>query len=309
MDHSEDMKIKIADVEFKNPIWVASGTFGSGLEFVDFLKVENIGAIVTKTITLSPRIGNNSPRVVETSAGLLNSIGLENNGAEYFKKEIVPKLKKIGTKIIVSVAGDTEGDILSCIELIEEETFPAAIELNLSCPNVVHGNAKYKLISQDPESTEKIIRKVKGMSKRPIIAKLTPNVTDIAEIALAAESAGADALSLVNTYMGMAIDPFTRKPLLGKVIGGLSGPAIKPLALRAVWEVYNKILIPIIGIGGIMTGKDVAEFMIAGATCIQIGTANLVSPDAAEKILEEFEGYVGQNNISNIKELIGTLII
>jgi dihydroorotate dehydrogenase (NAD+) catalytic subunit len=213
----------------------------------------------------------------------------------------------VNTKIVVSVAGETGDDIVCCIEKISSGNFPAAIELNLSCPNIVHGNTKYDLISQDPVSTEKIIKEVKTHIQKPLIAKLTPNVTDITEIASAAESGGADAVSLVNTYLGMAVDPVAAKPLLGNVIGGVSGPAIKPLALRAVWEVFKKVSVPIVGIGGIMSGTDVAEFLLAGASCVQIGTANLVSPDSAERILDEFIVFLNNKEINDIAELTGQL--
>jgi dihydroorotate dehydrogenase (NAD+) catalytic subunit len=302
-----EKKIKIAGIEFKNPIWTASGTFGSGVEFRGFFSLGEIGAIVTKTVTLEPRTGNAPPRVVETAAGLLNSIGLENKGAEYFKRETAPALKNIGTKVIVSVAGENGEEISSCVGKIVSEDFPAAIELNLSCPNVSHGVPGRGLISQDPGATEKIIRTVKKNTERPLIAKLTPNVTDITEIASAAESGGADAVSLVNTYMGLAIDPVTRRPLLGNVTGGLSGPAIKPLALKAVWDVFNKVSCPVIGIGGIMSGKDVAEFMLAGAACVEIGTASLASPDAAKRILDEFDLFLDNNDLNTAEELIGRL--
>jgi dihydroorotate dehydrogenase (NAD+) catalytic subunit len=283
-----NLKTKIANITFKNPIWVASGTFGYGEEFTDFVNLDDVGAIVTKTVTLNARVGNPPPRIVETASGMLNSIGLENKGAKVFREENYARLKNIKTKIIISIAGANEEEFIKCVQILAEKDFPSAFELNLSCPNVAYGKTKYKLMAQDAKITEQIVRAVKKATHIPIIAKLTPNVTDITEIAKAAEAGGADAIALVNTYLGMAVDLENKKPLL---FGGLSGPAIKPLALRAVWEVHNHISIPIIGIGGIMAGKDAAEFMLCGATAVQIGTANLVDPDAYARILQEFSEY------------------
>jgi len=299
-----NLEIKIGNVKFKNPIWVASGTFGYGEEFTDFMDLDDVGAIVTKTVTLNAKQGNPPPRILETASGLLNAIGLQNDGAEVFREENYARLKKIKTKIIVSIAGTSVEEFIKCTQILAEQDFPAALELNLSCPNVAHDQTKYKLTAQDPILTEQIIAAVKQQTNIPIIAKLTPNVTDIATIAKAAEAGGADAVSLVNTYIGMAVDAETKKPLLGNVIGGLSGPAIKPLALRAVWEVYKNTSIPIIGIGGIMTGIDVAEFMLCGASAVQVGTANLVDPDAYPKILQEFKDYLKRHNIKQLSELI-----
>lgn len=296
-----NLKTKIAGITFKNPIWVASGTFRYGEEFADFINLDDIGAIVTKTVTLKPRVGNPPPRIVETASGMLNSIGLENKGAAQFKQEHFARLKNINTNIIINV-NDVE-----CIKILEDTNFPTAFELNLSCPNVSHGKTKYRLMAQDPKLTEQITVAAKKTTKVPIIVKLTPNVTDIAEIAKAAEAGGADAISLVNTYLGMAVDANTRKPLLGKIVGGLSGPAIKPLALRAVWEVANAVAIPVIGIGGIMTGEDVAEFMLCGARAVQIGTTNLVSPDAHARILQEFKDYLADQNVDQVNDLVGGL--
>jgi dihydroorotate dehydrogenase (NAD+) catalytic subunit len=282
-------EINIANVTFKNPIWVASGTFSYGEEFTDFINLDKVGAIVTKTVTLNAKEGNPPPRIIETASGLLNSIGLQNKGAKVFRGENYARLKKIKTNIIISIAGETAEEFVECVRTLDEQDFPAAFELNLSCPNVTPGKTKCKLIAQDPEATEQIVRAIKKETNLPVIAKLSPNVMDIVKIAQAAERGGADAVSLVNTYFGMAVDLENRKPLL---FGGLSGPAIKPLALKAVWEAHNNISIPIIGIGGIMTGADVAEFMLCGAKAVQIGTANLVDPDAYVRILQEFKGYL-----------------
>lgn len=305
---NKNLQIKIGEQIFKNPVWVASGTFGNGEEFRDFIDLEKVGAIITKTVTLSAREGNPPPRIVETPSGLLNSIGLENGGVEYFIKEYLPSLKKIDTKIIVSIAGQTEKDFIECASKLTKGSIkPDGIEINLSCPNVSHGKTKYRLLAQDPEATERIIKKIKKETDQMIIAKLSPNVTDIAEIAYAAEQGGADAVALVNTYLGIAVDAYERKPVLGNIVGGLSGPAIKPLALRAVWDAYQKIKVPIIGIGGIMKGTDVAEFMLCGARAVQIGTANLVSPDSYERILGEFKEYLKGQDIEDAGSLVGGL--
>jgi dihydroorotate dehydrogenase (NAD+) catalytic subunit len=302
-----NLKTKIANIEFKNPLWVASGTFGNGEEFSDFLDLNQLGAIVAKTITLEKREGNPPPRIIETSSGLLNSIGLENGGVKNFLQEGYPFLKGIDTQAVISIAGSTADEIEKCIEILNEESSINIIEINLSCPNVQHKGAKKKLLSQDPEDTESIIKAARAKTKKAIIAKLTPNVTDITEIAKAAEAAGADAISLVNTFLGMAIDINTQKPILGNVVGGLSGPAIKPLALKAVWDTYKSVQVPIIGMGGIMTGGDVVEFMLAGATAVQIGTANLVDPTAYQNIYKDFTQYLEKQKIKDVKDLIGTL--
>jgi dihydroorotate dehydrogenase (NAD+) catalytic subunit len=302
-----NLETTIGKVKFKNPIWVASGTFRYGEEFAGFLDLSKIGAIITKTVTLKPREGNPPPRLVETASGLLNSIGLENKGAENFKATHYDRLKKIGTKVIVNIAATSAEEFVECAEALREENFPDAFELNLSCPNVEHKQSKYRLLAQDPKLTEQIVRAVKNKIKQPIVVKLTPNVTDIAEIAKAAEQGGADAVSLVNTYLGMAVDANTMRPLLGNIVGGLSGPAIKPLALRAVWEVYQNVSIPIIGIGGIMSGTDVAEFMLCGASAVQIGTANLVNPQAYSKISAEFVDYLNVKKTTSPKQIIGKL--
>ncbi|MFQ5951867.1 MAG: dihydroorotate dehydrogenase [Candidatus Omnitrophota bacterium] len=302
-----DLSVKIGGVTFKNPIWVASGTFGYGEEYKDFLNLNEVGAIITKTVTLEAREGNLPPRVAETPSGLLNSIGLENKGILHFKEEIYPPLKKLKTKVVVSIAGLKENEFLKCAEELTGKHSPDAIELNLSCPNVKHKEESSWLFSQDARATERIVSAVKKKVKCALIVKLTPNVTDIVRIAKAAESGGADAVSLVNTYSGMAVDAEEMKPLLGNVIGGLSGPAIKPLALKAVWEVYKSIKIPVIGIGGIMTGTDVAEFMLCGAKAVQIGTANCVDPDAHARILKEFKAYLKRKKIDKANKLVGKL--
>lgn len=302
-----DLKVKIGPAEFPNPVWVASGTFGYGKEFEDFLELDRIGAVVTKTVTLQAREGNPPPRIVETPSGMLNSIGLENKGIDRFIEEALPFLRERGAKIVVSIAGFEKSDFTACAAKLSGKNAPDAIEINLSCPNVKHGETKHSLIAQDAQATEEITALVRKETKCALIAKLTPNVTDIAEIARAAEAGGADAVALVNTYFGMAVDAETMKPLLGNVTGGLSGPAIKPMALKAVWDVFRGVKIPVVGIGGVMTGTDVAEFMLAGASAVQVGTANLVDPPAWARILKEFEEYLRRKKLTSVSELVGKL--
>ena len=302
-----ELKTRIGKTIFKNPIWVASGTFGYGQEFEEFLNLNEVGAIVTKTITLKAREGNPPPRIVETPSGMLNSIGLENKGVRHFKKEYLPFLKKLNTRVVVSIAGSAKEEFAALAGEFTGKDLPDAIELNLSCPNVKHKGANAALFAQDAQATKKIISAVRKKVKCALIAKLTPNVTDITTVAKAAESGGADAVSLVNTYFGMAVDLEKWEPALGNVAGGLSGPAIKPMALKAVWDVSNKVKIPIIGIGGIMTGLDAVEFMLCGASAVQVGTANFVDPDAHAKVLREFKGYLKERNIKKTSEIIGKL--
>jgi dihydroorotate dehydrogenase (NAD+) catalytic subunit len=302
-----ECNVKIGKTIFKNPVWAASGTFGNGEEFKDFLDLTEIGAVVTKTITLNPRQGNPTPRVIETPSGLLNSIGLENKGVEYFAKEQLPFLQDLGVSTIVSIAGETPEEFVQCAEKLMSTNQPDAIELNLSCPNVNHKGTGSRLFAQDPEITENITREVKNKTGLTVITKLTPNVTDIGKIARAAEKGGADAVSLVNTYFGMAVDAEEMKPVLGNVTGGVSGPAIKPMALRAVWDVYNEVTIPVIGIGGIMTGIDAAEFILAGASAIQVGTANFVDPARCSGVLKELKEYLERKKIKSTMDLVGKL--
>ena len=302
-----DLSVNIGKIKFKNPVWVASGTFGYGREFADFVDLKEIGAIVTKTVTLRAREGNAPPRVVETPSGLLNSIGLENAGITHFIREYYPQLKKTGTRIIVSIAGSGERELAECAAMLAGAGEPDMIEVNLSCPNVEHKQTRYALISQDAGSTEKIIAAVRKKVKCGVIAKLTPNVTDIRPIAAAAEAGGADAVALVNTYMGIAVDAEKMKPILGNIVGGLSGPAIKPMALKAVLDAYRSVKIPVVGIGGIMTGRDAAEFMLCGAAAVQVGTANLADPTAYNRILGEFRGYLKAKKMNEAKKLVGRL--
>jgi len=302
-----DLKIRIGKVRFDNPIWSASGTFGYGEEFKDFIDLDKVGAIVAKTVTLHERSGNPVPRVVETPSGLLNSIGLENKGVESFKRDAMPFLKKTKAKAIVSIAGATKDEFVQCAKALSGKYKPDAIEINLSCPNVSHRGGKHPLFAQDPVATKDIVSSVKRKTNAMLIVKLTPSVTDIASVAQAARKGGADAVALVNTYPAMAVDAEEMRPLLGNITGGLSGPAIKPMALKAVWDVYNKVDIPIIGIGGIMTGTDVAEFMLCGASAVQVGTANFVDPASQSRILKEFIAYLRKKKLNKASDLIGKL--
>lgn len=298
-----DLKVKIGRLEIKNPVMVASGTFGSGEEYKDLLDLNKIGAIVTKSITLKAREGNPPPRIVETPSGMLNSIGLQNDGIEAFIKEKIPFLKKIRPAVIVSIAAHNVNDYRRLAERLDGAGRVDAIEINISCPNVKGGLE----FSREPFSAFEVVNAVRRKTKKTVIAKLSPNVTDIAAIAAAAEDAGADAVSLVNTFTGMAVDVDTKRPVLGNIVGGLSGPAIKPIALRMVWEVFKKVRIPVIGMGGIMDSDDALEFIIAGASAVEVGTANFVNPKAAVEITGGIEAYMRKNKIKNMKGLIGCL--
>jgi len=315
-----DISVKIGKLKLRNPVMVASGTFGYAEEFKDFISLKNLGAIVSKTITLKPRQGNAPPRTCETPAGMLNSIGLENPGIEFFIDEKLPLLKKIGVPIIVSIAsegGPEEFIILA--ERLDKLGEVSAIELNISCPNIKVTRSVRKpprrgqshkvasLISQDAKATHDLVKKVRKVTRKTLITKLSPNVTDIVEIAKAAEEAGSDALALINTLSGMSIDVETRKPKIAMISGGLSGPAIRPVAVKMVWEVYQKVKIPIIGMGGIIDTTSALEFFVAGATAISIGTANFINPKISVEIIEGIKKYLVENNIKNIKELVGSL--
>ncbi|MBT3393308.1 MAG: dihydroorotate dehydrogenase [Elusimicrobiaceae bacterium] len=301
-----NLSTKIAGIKFANPIFTASGCFGHGKTYGKFINLDKLGAVVCKTITLDARQGNKPPRIADTSGGMLNSIGLENGGVDNFIKTVVPFLKKQKTKAIVSVAGNSEREFTEAVKKLNKVKIISALEINISCPNVVHGKVK-GLFSQCENETAKIIKAVKKVSKKPIIAKISPNVTDITIIAKACEKAGADAICMINTFQAMGVDIRTRKPLLGNIMGGLSGPAIKPIALKMVWEVYNTVKIPIIGVGGIMDWEDAIEFILCGASAVQIGTANFVNPTACTDILKGVEKYFKENKIKNINELKGKI--
>ncbi len=299
--------VEIGKLKLKNPVMVSSGTFGYAEEFIDFMDLKQLGAIVTKTITLKPRQGNPAPRTCETSAGMLNSIGLENPGVEVFIKEKLPFLKKIGVPIIMSVASEEEPEefveLVARLNIIEAV---AGIELNISCPNV---RGKASLIAQDPEATYKIVKEVRKITSKTLITKLSPNVTSIADIAQSAEDAGSDAVSLINTLAGMSIDIEQRKSKIASGIAGLSGPAIRPVAVKMVWEVFNKVKIPIIGMGGIIDVASALEFILAGATAVSIGTANFINPGISLKIISGLRDYLVENKINDVKELVGSIRI
>ncbi len=300
------LSVNIGKIKLKNPVMVASGTFGYAEEFRDFINLKELGAIVTKTITLRPRQGNLPPRTCETPAGMLNSIGLENPGLEVFIREKLPLLKKIGVPIIASISSEGDpGEFNVLARRLDKIKEVAAIELNISCPNISHA----RLISQDPNSTYAVVKRVRRVTQKTIITKLSPNVTDITEIAKAAEAAGTDAVSLINTITGMSIDVKTGKPKIASLIGGLSGPAIRPVAVRMVWEAYQKIKIPIIGMGGIIDISSALEFIIAGASAIAVGTANFINPKVTVEIISGIKQYLVKNKIKDIRELIGSIKI
>lgn len=302
-----NISVAIGKLKLVNPVMVASGTFGYAQEFSDFMDLKKLGAIVTKTITLNPRQGNPAPRTCETPSGMLNSIGLENPGLEAFVKDKLPLLKKIGVPIIVSIA--SEGDPAEFVALarrLDKIREVAAIELNISCPNIKNHKAA-RLISQDAQSTFQVVMGVRKATGKTLITKLSPNVTDIAGIAQAAEKAGSDAVSLVNTLTGMSIDIHAKKPKIASSTGGLSGPAIRPVAVRMVWETRQKIKIPIIGMGGIIDTPSALEFIIAGATAISVGTANFVNPGVTVEIIRGIKEYLAQHKVKDIKELVGSL--
>ena len=299
------LAVNIGKLKLKNPVMVASGTFGYAEEFADFMNLKQLGAVVTKTITLKPRQGNPPPRTCETPAGMLNSIGLENPGVDVFISKKLPILKKIGAPVIVSIASEGDPDeFISLAKRLDKINGAAAIELNISCPNI---RGKTSLVSQDPGSTFKVVKMVRGVTGKTLITKLSPNVTDITEIAAAAEKAGSDAVSLINTLTGMSIDTDTKRPRIASIIAGLSGPAIRPVAVRMIWEVSRKIKIPIIGMGGIMDTPSALEFFIAGASAISTGTANFINPALSVEIIAGLKKYLARNKLRDIKELVGTL--
>jgi len=299
-----DLSVKIGKLKLQNPVMVASGTFG--VEYGELVNLRKLGAYIAKTVTLEPRLGNPPPRVFETAYGMLNSIGLENKGIDDFINEKIPKLKKIGVPIIASVAGDNS-DEYAVITRKLSGSGVNAIELNLSCPNVKHGLRK-GLIAQDGVAVYETVKKCRAVTDLTLIAKLSPNVTDIAEIALSAEKAGADAITLVNTFPAMAIDIETARPILGNVTGGLSGQAMKPIALKMVRDAYFKLNIPIIGSGGIMDYKDAVEFILCGSSAVQIGTASFIDPDAFSRVLNGLKEYMKRKKIKRIKDLIGGIV-
>ena len=297
------MEVKIGKIRLKNPVMAASGTFGYAKEFEKLVNLKEIGAIITKTITLNPRQGNVMPRICETSAGMLNAIGLQNEGIDDFVKEKMPYLSKIGVPIIVSISGNNIDEFFILARRLNKIKNISGIELNISCPNI-----KTKgLVAQDAKETYEVVKAVRKVTNKTLITKLSPNVTDIVEIAESAESAGSDAVSLVNTFLGMAIDIDARKSKLGNITGGLSGPCIKPIAVRMVYEVSKNINIPVIGMGGIMNSDDAIEFMLAGASAIQVGTANFIDPGICGKIVKGIEAYLKKHKIEKIEDIVGGL--
>lgn len=300
------LEVEIGKLRFKNPVSTASGTFGYGKEFSDFIDLSRIGGIFVKGTTILNRDGNNYPRMAETPMGMLNAVGLQNKGAEYFVKNIYPEIKDFDTNIIVNVSGSTIEDYVACVEEIKDLDAIPAIELNISCPNVKEGGMAFGTSACSAAAVTKAVRQVYN---KTLIVKLSPNVTDITEIAKAVEGAGADAVSLVNTFLGMAIDIHRRQPKLSTITGGLSGPCIKPLAVRMVWQTFNAVKIPIIGMGGISSWEDAIEFILAGASAIQIGTYNFVDPTISVKVVEGIESYLDKHNISSVKDLVGGLSI
>ena len=298
------LQVQLGPLTLANPLMAASGTFGYGEEMEGFLDPGTYGAIVGKSISRAPRQGNPLPRVAEVSAGMLNSIGLQNPGIDAFIGTYLPRMRKYRTKLVVNIVGDTLDEYVEMAERLDAEEGVDALELNISCPNCPAGGMEFGI---SPRATELLVAKVRVKFRGPILAKLTPNVTDIVAMAKAAEAGGADVLSLVNTYLGMAVDWKRRRPRLGGVTGGLSGPAIKPLALRAVWLVSQASRLPVVGIGGIMNSTDVLEFLVAGATAVQLGTVHFVKPRIVLGLLKELEAAVAEEGLSSIRDLVGTL--
>lgn len=299
-----DMSVEIAGIRFRNPVMTASGTFGYGSEFADYLNLESIGAIITKGLSLRPKAGNKTPRIVETPGGMLNAIGLQNVGLEAFIREKLPFLCTVDTPVIVNIYGNTLEEYGELAERIDKVPEVKGVEVNISCPNVRQGGI---IFGTNPRAAQEVVNLVRDATIKPVIVKLSPNVTDIVEMAHACQEAGADALSLINTLTGMAIDLQKRRPVLANVTGGLSGPAIKPIALRMVWQVARAVNLPVIGIGGITTATDALEFIVAGATAIQVGTASFLDPKASQTIALGMERYLAENGIASLREMIGTI--
>ena len=297
-----DLSVTIGRLKLKNPVMVASGTFGYGEEFENFLDLGQLGAIIPKGISLNPMEGNPPPRIFETEGGILNSIGLQNPGFERFVKDKLPYLRKIKTHILINIFGNTTREYIELAKRFEDVSGISGLELNISCPNVKCGGA---IFGSDPRVTYRLTLGIRKATTLPLIVKLSPNVGDIVAIAKSAEDGGADAVSLINTFKAMAINIYTRKPELGNIIGGLSGPAIKPIALRMVWEVSRHLKIPVIGMGGIMKAGDAIEFILAGASAVQIGTANLINPETGINVINGIKKYLLQNKTGRLKELIG----
>ena len=299
-----DLRTNIAGLEMKNPVMTASGTFGYGLEFADLVNLEDIGGIIVKGTTLNPREGNDYPRMYETPSGMLNCVGLQNKGVDYFCKNIYPQINDIDTNMIVNVSGSCPEDYAECAARINELDRIPAIELNISCPNVHQGGMAFGVTCEGAQS---VVKTVRDVYKKTLIVKLSPNVTSITDIARSVEDAGADSVSLINTLMGMAIDIEKRRPVLSIATGGLSGPAVKPVALRCVWQVAKAVKIPVIGLGGIMSANDAIEFLLAGASAIEIGTANFIDPAITVRVAEGINQWLDNHGCSSVKDIIGQL--
>lgn len=299
-----DLSVNIGRLALKNPVMTASGTFGYGLEFADFVDLSGLGGIIVKGTTLLPREGNDYPRMAETASGMLNCVGLQNKGVDYFCEEIYPQIQHLGTNVLVNVSGSSAEDYAECAARINGLEHIPAIELNISCPNVKKGGMAF---GTSCEGAASVVRAVRRKYQKTLIVKLSPNVTDIASIAKACEDEGADSVSLINTLMGMAIDIERRRPVLSIATGGLSGAAVKPVALRMVWQVAQAVHIPVIGLGGISTAEDAIEFLMAGATAIQIGTANFIDPQVTVKVREGINLWLDRHGCKSVQEIIGTL--
>lgn len=299
-----DLTTKIAGLTMKNPVMTASGTFGYGVEFADFVNLEEIGGIIVKGTTLHPREGNDYPRMVETASGMLNCVGLQNKGVDYFCEHIYPEIKDIRTNMIVNVSGSSLEDYAECAARINALENIPAVELNISCPNVKQGGMAFGVTTEGASAVVKAVREVYD---KTLIVKLSPNVTSIADIALSVQDAGADAVSLINTLMGMVIDIEKRKPVLSIATGGMSGPAVKPVAVRCVWQVAKAVNIPVVGLGGIMDAHDAIEFFLAGASAIEIGTANFIDPAVTVKVAQGINEWLDQHGCKSVDEIVGQL--
>ena len=303
--NSVSLGVNVAGIRMKTPVMVASGTFGYGSEYADFVDLNQLGAIVVKGITREPWAGNPMPRIMETPSGMLNAIGLQNVGVDGFLSEKLPYLRDFDVPVVVNVCGETFQEYCEVTEKLDAAEGVAAVELNISCPNLDCGGMSFGV---DSRLAGDLVKSVRAKTGLPLLVKLSPNVTDIAEIARAIEDAGADGLSVINTLLGMTIDAETRRPQLANLTGGLSGPAIKPVALRMVWQVYNAVQIPIVGMGGIMTGEDAIEFFIAGASAVAVGTANFVNPRASLDVTDGIREYLEKHGVHSVKALVGSLL-
>lgn len=304
MGMSVNLAVNLGGFAMANPVTTASGTFASGREYADFVDLSALGAVTTKGVSLNGWEGNPGPRIAETPFGMLNSIGLQNPGVETLKERDLPWLADLGARVIVNVSGHSIDEYAAVVSSLEESPVPGAYEINISCPNVDEGGLAF---GTDPAQAAAVVAACRARTSRPMIVKLSPNVTDITEIARAVEAAGADAVSLINTLMGMAIDPYRRRTLTARPMAGLSGPCVKPVALRMVWQVHNAVSVPILGMGGISSGLDAVEFMLAGATAVAVGTANFVNPRATADVVDGIRSFCEETGVADVNELIGAL--